>query len=31
MKCHRYDVPDVDVFSVVYHTNTTSAIETNFS
>ena len=30
MKYHRYDVPDVDVFSVFYHTNARSEAETNF-
>lgn len=28
--CHRYDVTNVDVFNVFYHTNMTSDMERNF-
>ena len=31
MKYHRYDVSDVDVFNVFYHTNARSETETDFS
>jgi hypothetical protein len=31
MKYHRYDVPDVDIFNVFYHTHARSETETDFS